>query len=71
MSLKSECRDSIYSFASPEKQSNAALFGEYVDYVSVVITLHRDEYKKQLEQGAETFTLSEQSTQYLTENKPY
>ena len=71
MSLKSQCRDSIYSFASPEKQNNAAIFGEYEEYIKVVISLHRDEYAQQLANGAQTFTLSEQSRTYLTDNKPY
>ena len=71
MSLKSECQESVYSFAPLHKQLNAELFDEHKEYIKIVITLHRDEYETQKAAGATSFTLSEDSKTFLTNTKPY
>lgn len=71
MSLKSECQESVFSFAPLHKQLNAELFDEHKEYIRVVITLHKDEYEMQKAAGASSFTLSEHNRTFLTDSKPY
>ena len=71
MSLKSECEASVFSFAPLHKQINAQLFDEHKEYISIVITLHRDEYEQQKQAGATSFTLPSSAEQFLNELKPY
>jgi len=71
MSLKSECQESIFSFAPLHKQLNAELFDEHKDYIKVVITLHKDEYEIQKANNNSNFVLSESNKNFLNNNKPY
>jgi len=71
MTLKSECEASVFQYAPLHKQLNAQMFDEYKEYISVVIRLHRDEYKIQKEQGSTTFVLPQETSDLLEEMKPY
>tara|TARA_R100000329_G_C7496340_1_gene174765 strand:- start:23 stop:238 length:216 start_codon:yes stop_codon:yes gene_type:complete len=71
MTLKSECEASVFSFAPLHKQLNAQLFDEHKDYVSIVITLHRDEYDRQKESGESSFSLPKEMQQLLNDMKPW
>ena len=71
MSLKSDCEASVLEYAPLHKQLNAHMFNEYKEYISVVITLHRDEYEVQKANGDSTFVLSEGAKQMLTEESPF
>ena len=71
MTLKSECEASVFSFAPLHKQLNAQLFDEHKDYVSIVITLHRDEYDRQKESGESGFSLPKEMQQLLNDMKPW
>ena len=71
MSLKSECEASVFANAPLHKQLNANLFNEHKDYVSIVITLHRDEYDRQKESGASSFSLPTDIQQILSDMKPW
>ena len=71
MSLKSECEASVFAYAPLHKQLNANLFNEHKDYVSVVITLHRDEYGRQKKAGASSFSLPTEIQQTLNDMRPW
>lgn len=71
MSLKTECRDAIYSYANEEMQRNAALTGEHKEYVNLVLTLLRDSYKEQNLAGATTFTIPPEIVSILDEASPW
>lgn len=71
MSLETECKESIHYFAPVEKQNNAALFGEYADYIKIVITLHRDEYDQHKQRGDTSFSLSSHARGLLEKLCPY
>lgn len=71
MSLKTECKNAIYHYADEEMQRNAALTGEHIEYVKLVLTLLRDSYKEQNLAGATTFTVPEEIVAILTEESPW
>jgi hypothetical protein len=71
MTLKSECEASVFSFAPLHKQLNAHLFEEHADYISVVISLHRDEYERQKEAGESSFSLPTEMQQTLNDMRPW
>jgi len=71
MSLKTECRNAIYHYADEEMQRNAALTGEHIEYVNLVLTLLRDSYREQNLAGATTFTVSEKIAATLEEERPW
>ena len=71
MTLKSECEASVFSFAPLHKQLNANLFEEHADYISVVITLHRDEYERRKAAGETAFVLSDADQETLNEARPW
>jgi len=71
MSIESECQTAIYSYASKETQSNAALTGEHKDYVLLVLILMRDLYREQVANGNATFTIPDETATLLTSECPW
>ena len=71
MSLKTECREAIYSYADEEMQRNAALDGEHIEYVKLVLTLLRDSYREQSLAGKETFTIDPETIDLLDKMRPW
>jgi len=64
--MKIECRDTIYRYASTERQLSAALTGEHKDYVMIVLQLLKDEYHRQVEEGNTSFIFEADSKIALT-----
>ena len=71
MSLKTECKNAIYHYADEEAQRNAALTGEHIEYVNLVLTLFRDSYREQNLAGATTFTIDPLIASLLEEECPW
>lgn len=71
MSMKEDCQTEIYKWASGIRQMNAALSGEFRDYVNVTLTLLRDNYHDLIERGETEWSVPDHIIEYLTENKPY
>lgn len=69
--MNEQCKQAILSYVSEETQRNAALFGEHKEYVLLVITLLRDEYKTQVEAGATEFVVPELIDNTLTSMRPW
>lgn len=69
--MEEQCNNKILEYANEEMQRNAALFGEHVTYVNMVITLLRDEYHKQVDAGETTFTVPTEITNTLNSLKPW
>lgn len=69
--MENQCKQAILSYASEETQRNAALFGEHKEYVELVITLLRDEYKIQVEAGATEFVVPEFIDNTLISMRPW
>lgn len=71
MSIKTECQEAIYNYVDEETQRNAALTGEHLQYVLLVLQLMRDSYHTQVAAGATTFTVPEDIALVLTEECPW
>jgi hypothetical protein len=71
MSLETQCQDAIFSYANADTQRNAALTGEHKEYVLLVLQLLRDQYKMQRDAGATEFVVPTQTSEYLTEQRPW
>ena len=71
MTMKTECMASIYSYASQERQNNAALTGEHLPYVSVVLTLLRGHYHQLLDGGVSEWSIPDYMVETLNSMKPY
>lgn len=67
--MEQQCKDKILEYAPWERQHNAALFGEHVDYITIVVKIFRDHYHHLQDQGATEWT--DPDTTWLDENKPY
>ena len=71
MSMKQQCQDAIYNYVDAETQRNAALTGEHKDYVLLVLQLLRDEYHRQVTEGATEFSVPDQIALTLTDECPW
>ena len=71
MSLKTECKNAIYYYADEEMQRNAALTGEHIEYVKLVLILLRDSYREQNLAGATTFTIDPVIASLLDKECPW
>ena len=69
--LEEGCKAAIMSYANEEMQRNAALLGEHSDYVTMVLTILRDLYRSQKEDGATEFVVPVELEQYLDSMKPF
>lgn len=69
--MEEQCRQAILSYVSEETQRNAALFGEHIEYVQLVITLLRDEYHKQVVEGATEFVVPPSIAQTIIDERPW
>ena len=69
--MEDQCKQAILSYVSEETQRNAALFGEHVQYVQLVITLLRDEYRKQVAEGATEFVVPPSINQTIIDERPW
>ncbi len=71
MSLQESCKETIYNYVDEETQLNAALTGEHLEYVQMVIALLRAEYAQQEIDGKTTFTVPDGIAQMLQEECPW
>tara|TARA_R110000772_G_scaffold262437_1_gene381520 strand:+ start:896 stop:1117 length:222 start_codon:yes stop_codon:yes gene_type:complete len=69
--MNEQCKQAILGYVSEETQRNAALFGEHKEYVQLVITLLRDEYKAQFDSGATDFVVPELINGTLISMRPW
>ena len=69
--MEEQCREAIYNYVDEECQMNAALNGEHLDYVKLVLQLMRDEFKAQLMSGATEFVVLDQIALTLTDECPW
>ncbi len=69
--MKQQCQDAVYNYVDAETQRNAALTGEHKDYVLLVLQLLRDEYHRQVDEGATTFSVPEEIALTLTDECPW
>lgn len=69
--MKQQCQDAIYNYVDAETQRNAALTGEHKDYVLLVLQLLRDEYHRQVTEGATEFSVPDQIALTLTDECPW
>jgi hypothetical protein len=71
MSLKLECEAAIYSYAPQSRQINSVLFGEYKEYVELVIESLRINYHALKEEGETGWSIPEDLKAQLDADKPY
>ena len=69
--MNEQCKIIILSYADEQMQRNAALTGEHKTYVNVVLTLIRDEYHIQVNNGATEFVLPSSISNELNAMKPW
>lgn len=69
--MNEQCKQAILSYVSEETQRNATLFGEHKEYVQLVITLLRDEYKAQVYSGALEFVVPALIDETLQSMRPW
>ena len=69
--MKEQCKLIILSYADEEMQRNAALTGENKIYVNTVLTLIRDEYHIQVNNGAKEFILPSKISDTLDAMRPW
>lgn len=71
MTMREQCKQAILQYADEEMQRNAMLFNEHKEYVQVVLQLFRDEYQKQVAQGATDFVTPQHIIDTLDSMKPW
>ena len=71
MSLKSECEVAIYSYAPQMRQTNAALLGEFKEYVEFVLSSLRAHYHVLKEEGETEWSIPDDLKAKLDADKPY
>lgn len=71
INMEEQCRETIYNYVDEETQMNAALTGEHLEYVQLVLQLMRDAYHEQVAAGATEFTVSDEIAVLLTEECPW
>lgn len=71
MSLKSECEAAIYSYAPQMRQTNAALLGEFKEYVEFVVSSLRTHYHVLKEEGETEWSILDDLKAQLDADKPY
>ena len=71
MTMREQCKQAILQYADEEMQRNAVLFGEHREYVTVVLQLFRDEYQKQVNEGATEFVTPQHIIDILDSMKPW
>jgi len=69
--MEEQCKLIILSYADEQMQRNAALTGENKIWVNTVLTLIRDEYHIQVNNGATEFVLPSIISNQLDSTKPY
>jgi hypothetical protein len=69
--MKAEARNMILLYADEEMQRNAALTGEYKEYVTIVLQLLRDDYKDQVENGNTAYVVNERTLDFLDSIRPF
>jgi hypothetical protein len=69
--MKVEARNTILLYADEEMQRNAALTGEYKEYVTLVLQLLRDDYREQVENGNTTYVVNERTLDFLDSIRPF
>jgi hypothetical protein len=69
--MKVEARNTILLYADEEMQRNAALTGEYKEYVTLVLQLLRDDYRAQVANGSTEYDVDERTLEYLNSIKPF
>jgi hypothetical protein len=70
MSLKSDCRESIYSYASQERQNLANIMGTDAAYIGMVIHLLLERYEA-LKTAGDEWSIGTELTELLDSKKPY
>ena len=71
MTMQEQCKQAILQYADEEMQRNAVLFDEHREYVTVVLQLFRDEYQKQVNEGATEFVTPQYIIDILDSIKPW
>jgi hypothetical protein len=69
--MKKDCELEILKYAPYFRQCNAALYGEYKDYIDIVLKVLRDHHQHLTESGETNWSVTDQITNTLTEMKPY
>mgnify|MGYP003676152056 CR=1 FL=1 len=69
--MNEQCKAIILSYADEQMQRNAALTGENKVWVNTVLTLIRDEYHNQVNNGATEFVLPSSISNELNAMKPW
>jgi hypothetical protein len=69
--MEEQCKQTILAYANDEMQRNAALLGEYKEYVTLVLKLFRDDYHNQVNQGATEYIAPQHVKDYLDSIKPW
>jgi len=69
--MEEQCKLIILSYADEQMQRNAALTGENKIWVNTVLTLIRDEYHIQVNNGATEFVLPSIISNQLDSTKPW
>jgi hypothetical protein len=68
--MKIQARNLIISYANEDMQRNAILFGEHLEYVTMVLLLLRDDLKQQIA-NVSTYIINKDITDILDKEKPY
>jgi len=71
MTMKTQCRDAIYSYADAEAQINAAISGDHKEYVQLVLALLRDQYHVQVNNGDTNFIVPDFLVELLNAERPW
>lgn len=72
MTIEQATEQAILEYAPYYRQTNAALTGEYAEYVGIVIQLYRDWHSMLVSEGAtEWRDMPAEQKQYIIDNKPY
>lgn len=71
MSMKLDCEAAIYSYASQQRQTNAALFGEHLDYVLFAVSGLKAHYHVLKEEGETEWSIPDDLKAQLDADKPY
>lgn len=71
MDIKAECEAAIYSYAPQMRQTNAALLGDYEEYVEFVVSSLRAHYHVLKEAGETEWSIPDDLKAQLDADKPY
>lgn len=71
MTLREQAEAKILEIVPYYRQTNAALTGEYKEFIQLALTILRDYYHHLESQGATEFVIEPEIMNWINENKPY